>query len=44
MNNSAGERTVEGMTGGELKRLITYLEEKRGWSKDEIIDLLKAIA
>ena len=26
MNSSAGERTIEDMTGGELKRLITYLE------------------
>lgn len=43
MNNSAGKRAVEGMTGGELKRLITYLENL-GWTKDQILDLLKAIA
>lgn len=43
MNNSAGERTVEGMTGGELKRLITYLENL-GWTQNKILDLIKAIA
>lgn len=43
MNSSERERTVEGMTGGELKRLITYLENL-GWTKDQILDLLKAIS
>lgn len=43
MNSSAGERTVEGMTGGELKRLITYLENL-GWTQKQILDLIKAIA
>lgn len=40
--NSAGERTVEGMTGTEEKRLIEYLE-MLGWSSEEILELLKHV-
>lgn len=42
MNNQAGEREDEGLTGREETRLIQYLERK-GWTAEEIIALIKYI-